>query len=133
MSHHSRRRFVRASGALGVLAAFGAAGRAGAQGAPLETTRIITGFPPGGTSDSLCRRVAEGLRGGTFVKTALVENKAGAGGQIAVPGNPLDDITLLQKVNFVMKAGKVYVVGPKPQAAVAVAAPTASPEELEGF
>jgi Imidazolonepropionase and related amidohydrolases len=53
---------------------------------------------------------------------------------IAVPGNPLDDITLLQKVNFVMKAGKVYAVGPKPQAAVAQAtAATASPEELEGF
>ena len=27
---------------------------------------------------------------------------------IAVPGNPLDDITLLQKVGFVMKEGKVY-------------------------
>ena len=27
---------------------------------------------------------------------------------IAVPGNPLDDITLLKKVSFVMKAGKVY-------------------------
>jgi imidazolonepropionase-like amidohydrolase len=53
---------------------------------------------------------------------------------IAVPGNPLDDITLLQKVNFVMKAGKVYAAGPKPQTAVAqVSAATASPEELEGF
>jgi imidazolonepropionase-like amidohydrolase len=28
---------------------------------------------------------------------------------VAVPGNPLDDISLLQKVNFVMKAGAVYV------------------------
>ncbi|WP_445145125.1 metal-dependent hydrolase family protein [Dyella sp. Tek66A03] len=27
---------------------------------------------------------------------------------IAVPGNPLDDITLMQKVNFVMKDGVVY-------------------------
>ena len=27
---------------------------------------------------------------------------------IAVPGNPLDDVALLQKVGFVMKAGKVY-------------------------
>jgi imidazolonepropionase-like amidohydrolase len=27
---------------------------------------------------------------------------------IAVPGNPLDDITLMQKVQFVMKEGKVY-------------------------
>jgi len=53
---------------------------------------------------------------------------------IAVPGNPLDDITLLQKVNFVMKAGKVCTAGPKPQAAVAqTSSMTASPEELEGF
>ncbi|HET7064280.1 MAG TPA: amidohydrolase family protein, partial [Rudaea sp.] len=52
---------------------------------------------------------------------------------IAVPGNPLDDITLLQKVNFVMKAGKVYTAGPKPVAALATAGSTASPEELEGF
>ena len=27
---------------------------------------------------------------------------------IAVPSNPLTDITVLEKVNFVMKAGKVY-------------------------
>lgn len=28
---------------------------------------------------------------------------------IAVPGNPLDDITVTQHVSFVMKGGKVYV------------------------
>ena len=27
---------------------------------------------------------------------------------IAVPGNPLDDIALMQQVSFVMKGGKVY-------------------------
>jgi imidazolonepropionase-like amidohydrolase len=27
---------------------------------------------------------------------------------VAVPGNPLDDITAMSKVNFVMKAGVVY-------------------------
>ena len=27
---------------------------------------------------------------------------------IAVKGNPLEDVTLLQKVEFVMKEGKVY-------------------------
>lgn len=99
MVHHDRRTFVRASGALAALAAFGSTGRAGAQGAPLETTRIVTGFPPGGTSDTLCRRVAEGLRGGAFVKTALVENKAGAGGQIAVQamkGAPTDGSVMLE-------------------------------------
>jgi tripartite-type tricarboxylate transporter receptor subunit TctC len=30
-------------------------GRAGAQGGqPLEVVKIVTGFPPGGTSDTLC-------------------------------------------------------------------------------
>src|SRR5215510_11847600 len=79
--------------------ALGLAGRAGAQAAPLETVRIITGFPPGGTSDTLCRRVAEGLRGGSYTKSALVDNKAGAGGQIAVQamkGQPTDGSVLLQ-------------------------------------
>ncbi|MBN8712494.1 MAG: amidohydrolase family protein [Xanthomonadales bacterium] len=33
---------------------------------------------------------------------------------IAVPGNPLDDITLMQKVSFVMKGGVVYKVDGKP-------------------
>jgi imidazolonepropionase-like amidohydrolase len=28
---------------------------------------------------------------------------------IAVPGNPLEDITVTQHVSFVMKGGKVYV------------------------
>jgi len=27
---------------------------------------------------------------------------------VAVPGNPLDDISLMQKVNFLMKDGAVY-------------------------
>jgi imidazolonepropionase-like amidohydrolase len=35
---------------------------------------------------------------------------------IAVPGNPLDDVHVLEKVNFVMKDGAVYMtVGPKVQ------------------
>jgi imidazolonepropionase-like amidohydrolase len=33
---------------------------------------------------------------------------------VAVPGNPLDDITLMQKVSFVMKGGVVYKEGGKP-------------------
>jgi tripartite-type tricarboxylate transporter receptor subunit TctC len=35
------------------------------------------------TSDTICRRVAQKLQG-DFAKTAVVENKTGAGGQIAV-------------------------------------------------
>ncbi len=95
----NRRGLVRASGAAVTLAMLGSfAGRAGAQGMPLETVRIVTGFPPGGSTDTLSRRVAENLRGGTYAKTALVENKPGAGGQIAVQGMkgaPTDGSVLL--------------------------------------
>ena len=80
----NRRRFVGASGAGALFAALGLPGRSEAQGAPLDAVKIVTGFPPGGTSDTLCRRVAENLRGSAFTKSALVENKPGAGGQIAV-------------------------------------------------
>ena len=85
MSKHSRRGFVRASSAAAALATLGSfTGRAGAQGGPLENLRIVLGFPPGGSTDTLSRRVAESLRGGTYAKNTLVENKPGAGGQIAV-------------------------------------------------
>lgn len=96
MSHNTRRHLLRASGAAGLLAALGA-GRASARA--LEVVRIVTGFPPGGTSDTLCRRVAEGLKGSAFANVALVENKAGAGGQIAVQsmkGAPTDGSVILQ-------------------------------------
>jgi tripartite-type tricarboxylate transporter receptor subunit TctC len=99
MSKHSRRSLVRASGAAVTLATLGSlAGRAGAQDAPLETARIVLGFPPGGSTDTLSRRVAENLRGGTYAKTVLVENKPGAGGQIAVQsmkGAPTNGSVLL--------------------------------------
>ena len=100
MIDHRRRQFVRASGAFATLAALGLAGRAGAQGVPpLENVKIVTGFPPGGTSDTLCRRVAEALKGSPYAKVALVENKPGAGGQIAVQsmkGAPTDGSVILQ-------------------------------------
>lgn len=34
---------------------------------------------------------------------------------IAVPGNPLEDITVTRNVSFVMKGGKVYVNKPAQQ------------------
>ena len=97
---YNRRHFLAAAGAGAAVATFGLSDRAGAQtGQPLEIVKIVTGFPPGGTSDTLCRRVAENLRGGTYTKSAVVENKAGAGGQIAVQamkGAPTDGSVILQ-------------------------------------
>ena len=55
---------------------------------------------------------------------------------IAVNGNPLDNVALLQKVEFVMKEGRVYKEGGKEQAPLAQveAAPSAAQgEELSGF
>src|SRR3982751_6245394 len=95
MSCNTRRHLLCASAAATVLAAFG--NRASAQ--TLDVVKIITGFPPGGTSDTLCRRGGQGLQGGSFAKLAVVENKAGAGGQIAVQsmkGGPTDGSMLLQ-------------------------------------
>jgi tripartite-type tricarboxylate transporter receptor subunit TctC len=76
----SRRQIIQSTGAAGLMAAIGQ--RAFAQ-AQLETTKIVTGFAAGGTSDTICRRVAQKLQG-DFARTAVVENKTGAGGQIAV-------------------------------------------------
>ncbi len=96
MLHRGRRHFIGASGAA-LFASIGS--KAGAQSSTLDVVRIVTGFPPGGTSDTLCRRVAERLRGTAYTKVALVENKAGAGGQIAVQamkGAPTDGSVLLE-------------------------------------
>jgi tripartite-type tricarboxylate transporter receptor subunit TctC len=76
----TRRNILQASAA-GVLS--GAAARALAQAAPFDTVKLITGFPPGGTSDTICRRVASKLAPG-YGKSVVVENRVGAGGQIAV-------------------------------------------------
>ena len=59
------------------------ASRAQAQGAPFETVKVVTGFPPGGTSDTICRRVAAKMPAG-YAKAAVVDNRTGAGGQIAI-------------------------------------------------
>jgi tripartite-type tricarboxylate transporter receptor subunit TctC len=50
-----------------------------AQGAPLH---ILVGFPPGGGTDAIARTLAERLREPLGVPV-VVENRAGAGGQIA--------------------------------------------------
>ncbi|PHM20053.1 MAG: twin-arginine translocation pathway signal protein [Curvibacter sp. PD_MW3] len=91
----SRRQVIQSAGVSALLASVGQQAMAQAQ---IENLKIITGFAAGGTSDTTCRRVATKL-GGTFAKTATVENKTGAGGQIAiqyVKGQPADGSTMLQ-------------------------------------
>lgn len=54
-----------------------------ALGQQLETVHLVTGFPPAGTTDVVCRNVAERLRG-TLAPNVLVENMSGANGQLAL-------------------------------------------------
>jgi tripartite-type tricarboxylate transporter receptor subunit TctC len=74
-----RRNFLLGAAALGTLGhPLGALAQAN-----LELARIICGFPPGGTSDAISRRIADKLRGG-YATNVVVDNKPGAGGQIGV-------------------------------------------------
>jgi len=47
-----------------------------------KTLRILVGFPPGGGTDAIARLLAEALRA-ELGATLIVDNKAGAGGQLA--------------------------------------------------
>lgn len=76
----NRRHLIQSAGASALLATLGQ--HALAQNQP-ELLRIITGFAAGGTSDTICRRVATQVAPG-YAKTAVVENRTGAGGQIAI-------------------------------------------------
>jgi hypothetical protein len=74
-----RRNFLLGAAALGTLGhPLGALAQAN-----LELASIICGFPPGGTSDAISRRIADKLRGG-YATNVVVDNKPGAGGQIGV-------------------------------------------------
>ena len=77
MTH--RRRFLSTTTAL---AATTLAWPLGVRAQSVDTTRLLVGFPAGGTVDALARRLADKLRG-SYAKTALVENKPGAGGRLA--------------------------------------------------
>ena len=98
----ARRRLLQSASAVGLaglgglMASLGKAAQA--QAAQVETLRIVTGFAAGGTSDTLCRRLATKMSP-DFARTAVVENRTGAGGQIAiqfVKAQPADGTTMLQ-------------------------------------
>ena len=76
--HLPRRTLLRSAAAAGLWGAFGAA-RAQAG----QTMRILVGFPPGGGTDAIARILADGLKDELGGATVIVENKPGAGGQLA--------------------------------------------------
>ena len=90
----TRRQVIQSAGASALLASLSQTAFAQS----IENLKIVTGFAAGGTSDTTCRRVATRMAPG-YANTAVVENKTGAGGQIAVQfvkeAKP-DGATLLQ-------------------------------------
>ncbi len=70
---------VLAGSLLASLAATGAR----AQEMKLAQARILAGFPAGGAVDAVARRIADSVRG-KVAETVLVDNRAGAGGRLAI-------------------------------------------------
>lgn len=68
--------------AFGLLASMSAQAQAQAQAPVQPPIRLIVGFPPGGGIDLLSRVMGEGLSA-RLGRTVVVENRAGAGGNIA--------------------------------------------------
>ncbi len=98
----TRRNIMRAGlkglAGLAVLAATFAAAQA--QSWPSQNIRLVVPFPPGGSTDVLARRLAEGLRE-RLGQTVIVENRGGAGGTIGsefVAKSAPDGYTLLMGV-----------------------------------
>ena len=76
--------------------------RAGAEALDLAT--FFVGYPAGGATDTVARLVAEAMQG-KYAESVVVQNRPGAGGQIAavhVKGVPPDGATLLFTPAFPM-------------------------------
>ena len=87
MNSLNRRQLVAGTAAAAALGALGPLGvrPAAAQSAPAyagKTLRLLVGFPAGGGTDAIARLLGERLKD-ELGATVVVENKAGAGGQLA--------------------------------------------------
>jgi tripartite-type tricarboxylate transporter receptor subunit TctC len=84
-------------GGLGGAAVLTMGGRAGAQAYPAKPVRILVGYAAGGVNDLLARLIGQFL-GERFGQTFVVENRPGAGSNIATEAAvraPADGYTLL--------------------------------------
>src|SRR5579862_6762123 len=91
----ARRQFVQL--AIGVAALPAVSGIAVAQTYPERPARIVSGFPPGGISDTYARLIAQWLSQ-QLGQQFIVENRPGAGGNLAaetVAKSAPDGYTLL--------------------------------------
>jgi tripartite-type tricarboxylate transporter receptor subunit TctC len=90
-----------------VLLAF--AGLAQAQAWPTRPVKMVVSFPPGTTPDTVARVVAPRMQE-ALGQPVVVENRAGAGGNIAaeaVAKSPADGYTLLVSTNAAVATNKV--------------------------
>lgn len=76
----TRRRTLLGRCAVALMLAAGAAGAFAQSG---KTVRILVGFPPGGGTDAIARLLAEPMKAALGAASVVVENRPGAGGQIA--------------------------------------------------
>lgn len=77
----TRRQFVQSAASLAALGAF----PMGAFAQAIEQVKILYGFPAGSSGDSVARRVGEKMAGSAYTRNAaVVDNKPGAGGRIAL-------------------------------------------------
>jgi tripartite-type tricarboxylate transporter receptor subunit TctC len=80
---------------------------------PVEQVKIVCGFPVGGTADTTSRRVGDKLAGSTYSRNAaMVENKTGAGGRIAIEAvknaNPDGSTLLLSAYSMLLIYPHIY-------------------------
>ena len=96
VTHLSRRRFLAQTATQAVVLAGTSVGAWGSAWASERPIRILVGFPPGGGTDVIARLLQEPLSR-RLGRTVIIENKPGAGGQIAAQQlkvSPADGTTL---------------------------------------
>jgi tripartite-type tricarboxylate transporter receptor subunit TctC len=71
-----------------------------------KTSRIVVGFPAGGTTDVFARLMAERLRG-SLAPTVLVENKPGAAGRLALMNAATNDAD--GSVSFIVPCSLMFI------------------------
>jgi tripartite-type tricarboxylate transporter receptor subunit TctC len=92
-----------------VVLALCAAASAQAQGWPSRPVKIVVSFPPGTTPDTVARVIAPKMQD-ALGQPVVVENRAGAGGNVAadaVAKSPADGYTLLVSTNAAVATNKV--------------------------
>jgi tripartite-type tricarboxylate transporter receptor subunit TctC len=132
-SHNIRHgiRHVLAIAAAAIL--LGSAGHAKAENYPTNRITLIVGFAPGGLADMLARLVGQGLTD-RLHQTVVVENRAGAGGNLAaglVARAAPDGYTLLATTTALAINETLHDNNPFSRTDLtAIAIPASSPEAL---